>query len=143
VTVSLGHAPVAIPDVSKLSYDDAAAKLTALKFVVKPADKPEFSATVPIGKVTRTDPPSTSPPVAYGSTITVFVSKGPDLVKVPDVTFETLAQARVDLAAAGLTVGTVVNDSGETGVVMDQSPRGGKLPRGSSVDLVLKRHKGG
>jgi eukaryotic-like serine/threonine-protein kinase len=143
VTVSLGHAPVAIPDVSKLSYDDAAAKLTALKFVVKPADKPEFSPTVPIGEVTRTDPPSTSPPVAYGSTITVFVSKGPDLVKVPDVTFETLAQARVDLAAAGLTVGTVVNDSGETGVVMDQSPRGGKLPRGSSVDLVLKRHKGG
>jgi serine/threonine-protein kinase len=142
VTVSLGHAPVAIPDVSRLSYDGAAAQLTGLKFVVKPADKPEFSSTVPNGQVTRTDPPSTSPPVPYGSTITIYVSKGPDLVKVPDVTIETLKQATADLKAAGLEVGNVTNYD-PNGVVASQSPTGGKLPRGSSVNLVLKKHKGG
>jgi serine/threonine-protein kinase len=142
VNVSKGHAPVQIPDVSKMSPGDATAKLTALHFVVKQADQPEFSNDVPKGQVTRTDPPSTAPPVAYGSTVTIYVSKGPDLVKVPDVTFETLPQATADLEAAGLQVGNVTNYS-PNGVVQTQSPPGGKLPRGSSVDLVLKKHGGG
>ncbi len=144
VFVSKGHAPVPIPDVSKMSPADATAQLTALHFVVKQADQPEFSPDVPAGQVTRTDPPSTAPAAPYGSTVTIYISKGPDLVKVPDVTIETLAQARIDLKNAGLTVGTVQNDSGENGVVVSQSPQpGSKIARNSSVNLVLKKHKGG
>jgi beta-lactam-binding protein with PASTA domain len=143
VTVSKGHAPVQIPDVSKLSPADATNQLTALHFVVKQADQPEFNDTIPAGQVTRTDPPSTAPPVPYGSTVTIFVSKGPDLVTVPDVTVETLKQATADLQAAGLQVGNVTNYD-PNGVVQSQSIKAGKkVTRGSSVDLVLKRHKGG
>jgi serine/threonine-protein kinase len=143
VTVSKGHAPVQIPDVSKMSPADATTQLTALHFVVKQADQPEFSPDVPAGQVTRTDPPSTAPPVPYGSTVTIYVSKGPDLVTVPDVTVETLKQATADLQAAGLQVGNVTNYD-PNGVVQSQSIKPGKkVTRGSSVDLVLKRHKGG
>ncbi len=88
----------------------------------------------------RTDPPSgTNAP--YGSAVTIYVSKGPDLVLVPDVTFETIEQASADLAAAGLQVGHLTNYR-PGGIVMSQSPVGGtnrKVPRGSQVDLVLRK----
>ena len=74
--------------------------------------------------------------------MTLHISKGPDLVKVPDVTVETLKQATADIARAGLVVGTVTNYK-PNGVVLSQSPRGGQLPRGSSVDLVLNPRGGG
>ncbi len=145
VNVSKGHAPVQVPDVSKMSPADATAKLTALHFVVKQAAQPEFSTDIPKGQVTRTDPPSTSPPIAYGSTVTIYVSKGPDLVKVPDVTIEPYSQAVADLEAAGFTLGTVVTNGNPTGAVESQSPVGGtKATRGSPINLVLKgRHNGG
>ena len=72
----------------------------------------------------------------------VHVSKGPDLVVVPDVTFETIEQATTVLAAAGLQVGTVANYR-PGGVVMTQDPVGGtdkKVPRNSQVNLVLSQN---
>jgi beta-lactam-binding protein with PASTA domain len=78
--------------------------------------------------------------------VVVHVSKGADLVVVPDVTFETIEQATADLATAGLQVGNVKNYR-PGGVVMSQDPIGGtngKVPRGTQVDLVLrKRGPGG
>lgn len=142
VVLSSGHAPVPVPDVSKQPYADAVRTLTAAKFKVTRAPD-AFSPTVARGDVIGTDPPApTSAP--YGSTVVVHVSKGADLVLVPDVTFETIKQATADLAAAGLQVGNVKNYRPD-GVVMSQDPVGGtdaKVPRGTQVDLVLKKRGG-
>jgi serine/threonine-protein kinase len=128
--------------VSKQPYADAVRTLTAAKFRVTRAPD-AFSPTVARGDVIGTDPPApTSAP--YGSTVVVHVSKGADLVLVPDVTFETIKQATADLAAAGLQVGNVKNYRPD-GVVMSQDPVGGtdaKVPRGTQVDLVLKKRGG-
>jgi beta-lactam-binding protein with PASTA domain len=74
----------------------------------------------------------------------VHVSKGADLVLVPDVTFETIEIASSDLAAAGLQVGHLTNYR-PGGVVMSQDPIGGtraRVPRGTQVDLVLRKRGG-
>ena len=62
-----------------------------------------------------------------------------DLIFPLDAAKATLKQATADLHAAGLEVGNVQNYRAD-GVVMTQSPSGGKLARGSLVDLVLRRN---
>jgi serine/threonine-protein kinase len=142
VVLSSGHAPVPVPGVSGLTYAQAASRLQAAHFTAqRGAD--QFSSTVKRGKVVGTEPPigSNAP---YGSNVVVHVSKGPDLVTVPDVTFETIEQATADLQAAGLTVGNVSNYR-PGGVVRSQDPVGGvgnRVPRGSKVDLVLNKRGG-
>jgi len=117
--------------------------LEAAHFKVKRAPAAEFSATVDRGDVIGTTP-AINAKAPYGSTVVVHVSKGPDLVVVPDVTFETIEQATIDLESAGLQVGNLKNYHAG-GVVQSQDPQGGNgvtLVRGSSVDLVLKKAHG-
>jgi serine/threonine-protein kinase len=143
VVLSSGHAPVPVPDVSNKSVAAATTMLEAAHFKVKRAPAPEFSSTVDRGDVIGTDPASDAK-APYGSTVIVHVSKGPDLVVVPDVTFETIEQATSDLASAGLQVGNLRNYH-FGGIVMSQDPAGGNdvtVARGSSVDLVLKKAHG-
>jgi serine/threonine-protein kinase len=142
VVLSSGHAPVPVPDVEGLSYAQAASRLQAAHFTVQRGDD-QFSSTVKRGKVAGTEPP-TGTTAPYGSTVVVHVSKGPDLVVVPDVTFETIEQATADLATVGLEVGNVSNYR-PGGIVRSQDPVGGvgkKVPRGSQVDLVLNGRGG-
>jgi serine/threonine-protein kinase len=128
---------VPVPDVSGLSYADAVNRLEDAHFTVR-RGADQFSSTVKKGQVIGTEPPiCTKAP--YGSNVVVHVSKGPDLVVVPDVTFETIEAATADLARAGLAVGNVRNYR-PGGVVRSQNPVGGvgeKVPRGTPVDLVL------
>ena len=100
VVVSSGHAPVKIPDVSNMSYADAAAALTAQNFKPRQADKTEFSDTVAAGDVIGTDP-AIGDPAPYGSEVVVHVSKGPDLVLVPSVFGMTFSDAFDYLAQFG------------------------------------------
>jgi beta-lactam-binding protein with PASTA domain len=136
VTVSKGHAPVKVLDVSGMTYDDAKSALEALHFKVAP-EQDDFDATVPKGKVIRTDPAAESLQ-PYGATITVHVSKGPDLVVVPDLKGDTLTQAADELHKAGLAVGTTAGWQTDTDTVVSQSPRKNqKIKRGDSVDLTF------
>ena len=142
VVLSSGHAPVPVPDVTKKPFADAAKALKAAHFKVKRADQDEFSPTVPSGSVIRSDPTGKDAP--YGATVTLYVSKGPDLVRVPDVTFESIEQATADLQSSGLQVGNVSNYR-PGGIVESQQPDGGtgaRVLRGSQVDLVLRKRNG-
>jgi eukaryotic-like serine/threonine-protein kinase len=142
VVLSSGHAPVTVPDVSNETFGDAVKLLQAKKFKVQRAPQDDFSAKVKKGDVIGTEPPSPTP-APYGSTVIVHVSKGPDLVVVPDVTFETWTQAKSDLEGAGLTIGTLRHLRSDTSVVTSQDPSGGKVPRGTSVDLDFNPRSGG
>ena len=140
LTVSSGKESVTIPDESGKDPVAAAGDLGGLGFKV--AQQTEPSATVPAGKVTRTDPPgNTSAP--KGSTVTIFVSSGPNQSTVPLVVGLSQAQAQSQLRAAGFQVNvatTPVIDPTQDGIVQSQSPSGNtQATPGSTVTIVVGR----
>ena len=115
--VSNGPAPVQIPDVSNKSYDDAAQALTAQGFAVTRSD--DFSDTVPVDMVSGTNP-AAGTSQSRGSSVQIVVSKGPELVTVPDLKGKTLEAAQAQLVALGLDVDTQSYLPGR--LVRDQTP---------------------
>jgi hypothetical protein len=71
---SVAPTMVVVPPLLGLDYDDAAAQLTALGLVPRRED---VFHEWPVGIVTGSDPAETTQ-VAPGSTVTLFVSKGPE-----------------------------------------------------------------
>jgi serine/threonine-protein kinase len=134
VTVSKGHAPVNVPDVTGKSFDDASTALTAAHFkVVRAGD--QFSNSQPAGAVISTNP-AANEQAAYGSTVTVVVSKGPDRVTVPDLHNLTLSDATKRLHTAGLEVGTIKGWNSDSDTVVGQNVKAQtKALLGSKVDL--------
>ena len=131
--ISDGPKPVEVPNVVGRSYDDAVRALTAKRFKVARTD--EFSDTVSAGQIIRHDPvPGAEAP--RDSTVTVVVSKGPDLVSVPDLRGDTVEDAVASLESAGLQVDVVGYRPGRR--VKEQDPEGGtKLHRNETVTLYL------
>jgi serine/threonine-protein kinase len=68
--------------------------------------------------------------------VTVHVSKGPDLVAVPDLKGKTLTQAQSMLEKAGLQVGLLSGWKNAQSTVRAQDPpKGQKVLRNTQVDL--------
>jgi eukaryotic-like serine/threonine-protein kinase len=131
--ISDGPAPVRVQDVSGKSFDDASQILTGQKFSVTRRD--DFSSTVDTDKVIGTEPAAgTSAP--RGSSVTIVVSKGPELVAVPDVRGLSLEAALKKLTDLGLTGDTRGYLPGLTVKSMDP-PQGSQVPKGTKVTLVF------
>ncbi len=133
VVVSSGPAPVEIPRVQGRNESDAKDLLEAAGFTVVVGEA-EFSDTYEEGAVIRTSP-NGGEKVERGSEIEMVVSKGPDLVEVPNVRFKSTDEARQILEDAGFEVSV---EEGSFGTVLDnvvqQRPRAGEmLKRGSTV----------
>jgi serine/threonine-protein kinase len=100
---------------------------------------PENSSTVAKNVVISTDPNS-GQPLPVGSRVNLFVSSGPALVKVPDVTGESQDSAKSQLTGDTLQVRTTTQTSSTVtaGNVISQSPVGGtSVVPGSTVTLVI------
>ena len=81
--------------------------------------------------------PASGAEVPRDSEVAVQVSKGPDVVKVPNVKGLTLQQAIAKLEAEGLTVGDVFGPA--KGQPFTTSPdAGAQVKRGTKVDIYLK-----
>ncbi|MGI8722870.1 MAG: Stk1 family PASTA domain-containing Ser/Thr kinase [Geodermatophilaceae bacterium] len=133
VLVSIGPEPRAIPEVSGMTQDDAQSALAAVGFAFDVRE--EFNRDVAAGIVLRTEPAPDSGPQAVGSTIVLVISKGPDLVAVPDVRGKDRDTALAELQAAGF-VAEVTSFLGNR--VTQQSPGPGELAeRGSTVSILL------
>ncbi|HEV7864214.1 MAG TPA: PASTA domain-containing protein [Acidimicrobiia bacterium] len=133
LVISDGPRPVEVPNVVGRSYDDAARALAAKRFKV--ARKDEYSDTVPAGQVIRHDPvPGAEAP--RDSSVTVVVSRGPDLVTVGDYQGETVEDAVTALEAAGLQVDVVGYRPGRR-VKHQDPPEGTRLRRNETVTLYL------
>jgi serine/threonine-protein kinase len=131
--ISDGPRPVEVPNVVGRTYDDASKALLAKRFKVSRTD--EYSDTVPAGQVIRHSPVSGAE-APRDSTVTVVVSKGPDLVTVDDYRGETVEDAVTALEQAGLQVDVVGYRPGRR--VKQQDPPGGtKLHRNETVTLYL------
>jgi serine/threonine-protein kinase len=138
VTVSQGPQPIAIKDYSGQDAGAAADALSKAGFQV--ATTQDFSDTVPEGKVISQNPNGGNG--VRGQTVTLDVSKGPELFKVPDVTSDlanplswtSISQAEKILTEAGFKV--KVGKKGRFGVVTSQDPKGGSMkPKGTVVTI--------
>jgi beta-lactam-binding protein with PASTA domain/predicted Ser/Thr protein kinase len=140
LTVSSGKGKQAVPDVRGEDPDQAANELGQKGF--RTTTKQETSASVPQGKVTRTDPPAGSQ-AENGALVTVYVSSGSAKVTVPDETGRKQADAQADLESRGFNVVISQQDAvdpSQEGRVVDQTPSGGsKVDPGSTVTLVVGR----
>ncbi|MFD3444975.1 Stk1 family PASTA domain-containing Ser/Thr kinase [Microbacteriaceae bacterium 4G12] len=127
-----------IPDVVGQDYEDAAADLQEAGLTAeRGADA--FSDTVPAGSVTNVEP--TTDPVRVGDAVTVTVSKGPDLVEVPNVVGLTRDEAKTTIANAGFRYtyspfwDAVPNEI--TGVAATTPEAGTMQRRGSTISLGI------
>ncbi len=133
LVVSKGKPPVQVPDVTGKKQSDAERILDNLGFKV--AITEVFSDTVTRGVVISHSPASGT--ADKGSTITLTVSKGPDVIRVPDVTGKKVADATQILTDLGLLVKTR-SFPGGNGKVLSQSPEAGKeVRRGTTVTLYV------
>ncbi len=131
--VSDGPAPVAVPDESGKPFDEASQVLSALGFTVARAD--DFHATVPSGKVIGTDP-AAGQSAPRGSQVTIHVSKGPEMVKVPNLVGQTLDAATQLLESQGFQVDTQSYLPGR--LVRAQDPAAGtSVDKGTKVTLFF------
>ena len=99
VVVSSGRQSFTLEDYRGFTEEQVRAELGALGLN---ADiRPEASADVAEGQVTRTEPPAGST-VRAGDTVTVFISSGPEPVEVPDLSGLTPGEAQALLADSNL-----------------------------------------
>jgi serine/threonine-protein kinase len=132
LTLSKGPAPRTIPELQGAVPDEAKADLEEMGLVVTLAE--EFSDDVEEGLVTRTDPAANTE-VPKGSPITLYVSKGPDLVSIPDVVGKRYSDAYDILKAAGFKL---AEPKGEGNRVKKTDPEPGtRVRRGSTVTIYL------
>ncbi|GAA0649489.1 Stk1 family PASTA domain-containing Ser/Thr kinase [Streptomyces thermocarboxydovorans] len=137
LTVSKGS-PVDVPDVTGDDLADARAALREAGLKVKVAPE-RVNSEHEAGQVARQDP---GPGVraAEGDTVTLTLSKGPEMVEVPDVTGDSVDEAREKLEAAGFEVD---EDRGLLGLFGDtvkgQSVPGGETaPKGSTITIKIR-----
>lgn len=128
--VSLGP----IPDVVGKTLDDANRMLTTAGLVGAVASE-EFSETVAKGSVISASP--ATEPVVPGGTINMVVSKGVDLVVVPDVAGKPMTEAIQILKDAGFQVSYALNEQLiNLATVVSTDPAGGtEAKRGSIINI--------
>ena len=139
LTVSSGKKQVEVTDLSNMTQANAEAALKKLGFNVKVQEINDD--TVAEGQVVKTDPQAGST-LAYGSTVTLYVSKGPEIktVSVPAVVGSDLDSAKSAITKVGLKVGNITyrDDSRTKGTVLEVSPSAGtSVTQNTSIDLVV------
>lgn len=136
LTISVGPGEGVIPGVAGLSRAEATKKLEAAGFEV--GVESAHSSSVEEGDVIHSEP-SAGQTVTHGSTVTIFVSSGPKLVKVPVLVDKQRRLAVQEIRARGLTPEVGEEESGQpVGRVLRQSPSAGReLEPGETVQIVV------
>jgi eukaryotic-like serine/threonine-protein kinase len=134
--VSQGPRQIGVPSVVGEPYANAAGALQGANFRVTRTD---VANAAPIGQVVS-QTPAGGTSAAVNSTVTLTVSKGPQLVLVPNVTQDDRGTATQLLQQAGFTVSVTpqdVTDPTQNGLVLAQDPTTGKLPQGATVTITV------
>ena len=135
IVVSKGRQPIEVQDFTGKPADQAVGALTDAGLQVD-ATKQEFSTDVPKGSVISQAPATGT--LYRGDKVTLVVSKGPEMVKVPDVQGRQLDEAQKILEAAGFKVKVENFMGGIFGTVRSQDPgANADAPKGSTVTLVV------
>lgn len=133
LTVSTGRELVMVPDVAGLPLEEAARVLEEAGLTLDQSVREEQSDSVPDGAVVAQNPDPDAE-VVVGSPVTLTVSTGPGLIRVPVVTGMRWAQAEGNLTSLGLVPQVVnVDSSLPEGEVISVAGEGTQMPRGSTV----------
>ncbi|HEY2716577.1 MAG TPA: PASTA domain-containing protein [Solirubrobacterales bacterium] len=141
LTVSIGPGQGVVPGVSGETEDAARKELEAAGFEV--ATESQNSTSVEEGLVIHQSP-SGGETATNGSTVTIFVSQGPKLVRVPVLVGSNRRTAVQRIRAHGLVpeVGEEETESSPAGEVLQQAPSAGsKIEPGSTVSITVARSK--
>ncbi|MEU0218790.1 Stk1 family PASTA domain-containing Ser/Thr kinase [Streptomyces sp. NPDC006265] len=138
LVVSKG-ARIDVPDVIGSDESDARSELTEAGLKVEIATERVTSSEYDKGQVVRQTPKSGGP-AAEGDTVTLTLSKGPEMIEVPDVVGDSVDDARQALEGAGFEVD---EDRGLFGIfgdeVKSQSVEGGRTaPKGSTITIKIR-----
>ncbi|HET6997739.1 MAG TPA: PASTA domain-containing protein [Solirubrobacterales bacterium] len=136
LTVSSGPGSSKVPATAGLPRDEAVEKLEDAGFDTKA--ETVNSATVEEGLVVNSEP-SAGTTATHGSTITLFVSAGPKLAKVPVLVGSQRRLAVQQIRGRGLTPSVSEEESSSpAGEVISQSPSAGtEVEPGSTVSIVV------
>ncbi|MFM7014363.1 MAG: Stk1 family PASTA domain-containing Ser/Thr kinase [Actinomycetota bacterium] len=134
IWVSLGP----LPDVKGLSREEALNQLAGLEIEI--TEKEIFNNEIPAGTVISLVP--SKQPLPEGGAVRLEISKGPEIVKVPNVVGETIAAAKNLLESLGFKVVIDTNQlSSNFGIakVKKQNPGSGvELRYGDSVTIISR-----
>jgi serine/threonine-protein kinase len=130
--------PVDVPDVTGEDPEDARADLEDAGLAVKIAPG-RVNSEFDKGQV-ATQSPKADSQAAEGDTVTLTLSKGPEMIEVPDVTGDNVDDAKQTLEDAGFKVD---EDRGLLGLFGDtvkgQSVKGGEqAPKGSTITIKIR-----
>ncbi|WP_367133821.1 Stk1 family PASTA domain-containing Ser/Thr kinase [Saccharothrix sp. HUAS TT1] len=133
--------PAPVPDVKGLSATDAQKRLEAESWIYQQAtETTEVDDPNLVNKVVAQSPNAgiTAP---KGSAITVTLGRAPDTVQLPDVTGQTVENARATLEGNGFKVQTKDVDSAEPlNEVIAQNPQPGRFEKGALVTLSVSKN---
>ncbi|MDD7465780.1 MAG: Stk1 family PASTA domain-containing Ser/Thr kinase [Actinomycetaceae bacterium] len=131
IIVSKGKEPLTVPQAGERSAADFEQLLADTGFEVSRSE--EFSDTVPEGGLISISP-APGAQLFRGDTVAIVVSKGPEMVTMPNLFGSSVASAQEKLEALGLVV-DVKRDAGN-GFVYAQNPIAGiQVKVGSTVTI--------
>ena len=135
-TYAIPHTSV-IPELQGRTVEAARDRLTELGFEVALVDG-RYDMQVPAGQVLVVHP-AAGATLDQGTRVTIVPSKGPPPVAVPSVTGDPLKKAKGAMRNAGLRVSVKHRFDGRVPVdhVISQQPSTGRIPKGSTVSLVV------
>jgi beta-lactam-binding protein with PASTA domain/serine/threonine protein kinase len=139
LTVSKGPEPRPAPALFNLTFDEATAATDALQLVLARGDD-VFSVDVEVGRVViQTPAPET--PVERGGLVSVQLSKGPDMVPIPDLSGMSYPDAQQALTDAGFVINSLLGTTEGTFVAIsvdgEEVQAGDLFIRGTGVDLIF------
>ncbi len=140
LVVSTG-AEVNIPQVQGLSEADATKKLQKASLLVR--SRREFSNKVKPGRAISTKPPAGAEVDCQGR-VTLLVSRGLDIVELPDVVGLQREEAESELKRLGFIVDVDIRDADEPeGQVIGQDPgTGSQLKKGTTITIIVSTGAG-
>ena len=144
IVVSDGPEPTVVPGVVGQDEDTAVAELEELGLVASVQEG--TSNEVDEGIVFDQDPDEGAE-VPDGTTVTIFVSTGPETVTIPDVTGQSTSEARAQLEELGLSVTEqeeICEDAIQPNHVCRTDPQAGsEVEQGDSVTIYYQTPGGG
>ena len=133
LVVSAGPALRAVPAASATPAT-VEADLAAIGLIS--ARSARYSDTVAEGQVIGTEP-GEGTSVERGSTVTIVVSLGPELIAIPDLAGKTPAEAAQQLNDLGFETNT--DGAANKAVLITSPPAGETARRGSTVTIITRR----
>lgn len=130
---------ISIPNVAGLEEKAATDRLRSAGFDVVRSEEP--SPDVARGLALGTNPSADSP-LPKGSTVTLVISSGKEIVSVPEITGMTTERANKELEKAGLRLNSTPreepSDTVPEGEIIEQSPGAGtQVSKGSEVTITI------